>query len=76
MPQWMNNSDPAQRKLATQMGLEMLDRVDELWVCGSTVSAGMQKEIDHAQTHGIPVVPQPYLLVEREYVPPRDLEME
>ena len=79
-PLWMNDNDPAQRKLATQMGLEMIDRVDELWVCGETVSAGMQAEIEYAEAHSIPVIKQLYLLREREYEaghdPSRDMKMD
>lgn len=70
LPQWMDDGDPAQRKLATQMGLEMVGRVDELWICGDKISAGMRAEIAYAEKHGIPVIRQAYLLREREYGEP------
>ena len=55
-PQWMDDADPAQRELAMTMGLSMLERADELWVCGDTVSAGMRTEIAFAEVCCIPVV--------------------
>jgi hypothetical protein len=66
MPQWMDDNDPAQRKQALQMGLDMVGRADELWVCGDVISEGMRAEIGFAELCCIPVVKQPYLLRERE----------
>lgn len=54
-PQFLDDSDPAQRNMGTRAGLELLSRCDELWVCGTEVSAGMQKDIQFATGLGIPV---------------------
>lgn len=47
--------EPADREAAMEMGLEMLERCDELHVWGNRISPGMQIEIEHAELCGIPV---------------------
>lgn len=37
------------------MGLRVLEACDELWLCGSRMSAGMQAELAAAERLGIPV---------------------
>ena len=54
-PQFLDDSDPAQRNMGTRAGLELLSRCDELWACGTEISAGMQKEIQFANGLGVPV---------------------
>ena len=54
-PQFLSDSDPAQRNMGMQAGLELLSRCDELWVCGPEISAGMRKEIQFAKGLGIPI---------------------
>ena len=36
-------------------GLEMLERCEELWICGDRMSAGMKREAAYAKARGIPV---------------------
>ena len=44
------------RQLGIDMGIEMLQRCDELHAWGGMITPGMQKEIDAAEHMGIPVV--------------------
>lgn len=53
--QYLNDAIPAQREQGLRMGIELLKRCDEFWVCGDTISIGMQNEILYAQNHGIPL---------------------
>lgn len=40
-----------------QLDCALLERADELWVCGPPeVSGGIRTEMGHARLHGIPVV--------------------
>ena len=48
-------SEETERDLALTIDLRLLDRCDELWVCGDVISGGMKCEIDHAAEAGIPV---------------------
>ena len=52
-PQFLEDSDPAERNLGLRAGLELLARCDELWVCGPENSPGMSREIQFAQGLGI-----------------------
>lgn len=54
-PQFMNDDDPAERKLAIFMDVILLGKCSELWVLGDTVSAGMQAEIDVAKKRRQPI---------------------
>lgn len=54
-PAVLDESLPEQRQLGLDMGLTMLEKCDELWVCGDRISFGMQAEIDHAIQFGIPI---------------------
>ena len=42
-----------ERELGCQMGLEVLEKSDELWVYGPRISPGMAAEIDYAGRLGI-----------------------
>jgi len=53
LPQFVNEA--TERERALQLCLELLDGCDELRVFGDRVSPGMQRELDHARRHGIPV---------------------
>ena len=44
-----------ERKSGMAMGLELLDRCDELWAFGPLISDGMKKEIEHARRKDIPI---------------------
>lgn len=51
--QYLDDTVPAQRGRGLEMGIELLKRCDELWVCGDTLSKGMENEIAFARQHGI-----------------------
>ncbi|MEG1863637.1 MAG: ASCH/PUA domain-containing protein [Oscillospiraceae bacterium] len=51
----LDDNKPAERETALALGLELLQRCNELWVFGSVVSMGMAAEIDLAQRLNIPV---------------------
>lgn len=38
-----------------EMGLKLVERCDELWAFGPTISDGMKREIEHARRKGIPI---------------------
>jgi len=48
-PQFMDDSDRDERELGLFFALVLLDKCDELWVFGSTISAGMAAEIRRAK---------------------------
>ncbi len=52
---FLDDHDPAERKLGLKMGFALLTRCDELWVFGDIISAGMRSEITIAEKHDIPV---------------------
>lgn len=54
-PQFMNDNDSEERKLAIEMNLEILQKCSELWVFGRGITIGMWQEIKAAQELGIPV---------------------
>lgn len=54
-PQFMNDSDPAERSLALFMGLVLLSKCEQVWVFGDTISQGMTAEIEKAEKKHIPV---------------------
>ena len=54
-PQFLEDSDPAERNLGLRAGLELLARCDELWVCGPEISPGMAREIQFARGLGLPI---------------------
>ena len=52
-PQFMDDSNEAEREKAIKMGLELLSRCDELWCFGTTPTEGMQLELDFAKKYKI-----------------------
>ena len=55
-PQFLDDSDPAERKTGIDMGLLALESCSELWAFGSELSPGMVIEIEKAgKTLNIPV---------------------
>lgn len=54
-PQMLDDAVPEQRELGTRMGIRLLGACSELWLCGSRISSGMQKELEAAKQLGIPV---------------------
>ena len=55
-PQFMDDSDPAERDVALKFGFILLSRCAELWWFGDVVSQGMRNEIEFANRRGIPVI--------------------
>ena len=50
LPRVLDDSDPADRELALEMGREVLKRCDALLICGNVISKGMAKEIEQAMS--------------------------
>ena len=48
-PQFMNDADPAERKLGLFFGNALMSKCSEVWVFGKRISAGMEAEIKRAQ---------------------------
>lgn len=48
-PQFLKDDDTAERELGIRMGLQLLGRYDELWICGDQISKGMNMEIQEAK---------------------------
>ncbi len=48
-PQFLDDNIEAERKLGISMGLDILSKIDEVWVFGSKISEGMEAEILHAE---------------------------
>jgi len=51
----LNDKDPAERSIALEFGLKMLELCDMIFVCGTKVSNGMRGEIVKALKMGKPV---------------------
>lgn len=60
--QWCNDTIPEQREQGLKLGLSLLQKSEELWVMGQTISEGMRGEIAFAKAHNIPTyyVSQPH----------------
>lgn len=54
-PQLLDDMVPKERKIGIQMGLRILINCEELWLCGSRISAGMLYELKESERLGIPV---------------------
>jgi len=57
---YLNDADPKERELGISANLETFRRgyIDELWIFGDHISAGMREEINLALSLNIPVVPK------------------
>ena len=55
-PSIANVNDPAQDQAAREMGLHLVESCQRVHVYGSTITKGMEAEIQRAQDQGIPVV--------------------
>lgn len=51
-PQFMDDTNPAQRKLGIYFGLVLMTKCEEVWMFGYPFSAGMQIEFDKARARG------------------------
>lgn len=54
-PQLLDDASPRERQAGLDMGIAMLPRCDELWVCGDRISPGMAQEIEQAKALGMPI---------------------
>jgi len=54
--EFLDDDVPEEREMGLQLGLEMLDLCNEVWVFGRQISEGMQQEILYAKT-------KPYKLI-------------
>ena len=54
-PQFLDDSDPAQRKDGLWFAIILLYKCDELWCFGHHFSEGMKRELDKARKKGIPI---------------------
>ena len=54
--QYLNDTVPEQREQGLRMGHELLERCDELWVMGDTISQGMKDEIGLATFLQLPIL--------------------
>ena len=52
----LSDDTPEQRAKAIEIGLNLLQKCDALWVFGETISEGMKTEIARAKVFGIPVL--------------------
>lgn len=68
-PQFLDDSNPAQREAGIRMGLRVLEACDELWLCGDLISLGMNSELAAAERLGIFVrqIPESEITMERSY---------
>lgn len=48
-PQFMNDTDPNEREMGLFFGNALMSKCSEVWVFGSTISAGMEAEIKRAR---------------------------
>ena len=51
-PQILNDSVPEEREIGIRLGLDILERCEELWICGDRMSAGMKRETAYAKARG------------------------
>jgi hypothetical protein len=52
---FLDDTIPDQRAKGLAMGIELLKRCDEMWVCGDSISQGMGNEIEFAKQLSIPI---------------------
>lgn len=53
--QYLDDELPEQREQGLRMGRDLMWRCDDLWVVGSTISSGMQEEIELAKKLYMPI---------------------
>ncbi len=54
-PQFLNDSDPAERELGMSFGNVLMSKCSQLWVFGEKTTEGMVREIARARRKGITV---------------------
>ena len=56
LPMLLCDHVAAERALALQFGLQLLEQSEVLLICGGRISRGMKGEIHHAAQLGIPII--------------------
>lgn len=54
-PQFLNDEKPEERIEGINLGVEMMQKCDQLWIFGSTISQGMAYELEKAKEMEIPI---------------------
>lgn len=54
-PTFLDENDPNERMKGIEMGLELMDICDEVWVFGFNITEGMRIELAHAREKKKPV---------------------
>lgn len=54
-PQFLDEDNPNERMNGIEMGLELMDACDEVYLFGFNITEGMKFELDHARAKRIPV---------------------
>lgn len=62
-PQFLDDTDDTDRLMGLYAGLTLLERCDEFWLFGDTISDGMRTELEEAIRLGKPIT---FLQVEQE----------
>ena len=68
-PQVLKEQKAKEREIGIEMGLSLLRRCDELWLCGNEVSSGMELELQEALKAGILVRRIPAEEIYRVFLP-------
>ena len=55
-PAFLNESNPTERAAGIELGKQIMEKCDEVWVFGNTVTGGMSEEIEFARKNYIPVI--------------------
>jgi len=55
-PQFLDDNDSRERFIGMNMGLHLLEKCAEIWVCGLYISEGMAAEIEYAKERKIRTV--------------------
>lgn len=64
--QYLDDTIPEQRAAGLQMGLALMGKCEEMWVCGDVLSEGMQQEINAAAARGIVIRKVPEQAISQE----------
>lgn len=54
-PQFLDDTDDTDRLMGLYAGLTLLDKCDEFWLFGDTISDGMRTELEEAIRKGMPI---------------------
>ena len=54
-PQILDDNISVEREIGIRLGMEVLRRCEEVWICGDQMSEGMKWEAEYAKAREIPV---------------------